>query len=337
MKAVARQKEFITFSPDLRAGDACANYWMRQVTIRLRREICWCWHERGLQPASDPAILPPFSDRVSTTLDVSRFWAEKQNFYLADPTARYLTEQLDTGSLRARNERAARGSFGWVVDKLELDDVAAFVLALSLTVAFDGSMGSVIAACLNDQTKSSPNLALAQKLWDEPEQVLRLADPFHPLFRLGLIKYSGQSGHYFSETGWDASITVPSLVAGQLLFPDTPFPQGLIPLEAAETDAAADELTETARLAALRLSAAGASALRVVPLIGAKGSARRETVRAIARANRKDVVEFQGETAAVEAGSFDTHYLNAMATVCWLKDTYLFFGKELAAFYLYPQ
>src|SRR5215213_966753 len=186
--AKKKQKEFITFSPDLRADDACANYWMQQVTIRLRREISWCWHERGLQPANDPAVLPPFSDKVSATLDMSRFWGEKQNFYLTDTTARYLTEQLQTKSPGVV-KRAIQGSFGWVVQRLELDDVAAFVLALALVAAFDGSMGSVIAACLNDQSKIHPTLGLAQRLWDHPDQVLRIADQFHPLFRCGLIKY----------------------------------------------------------------------------------------------------------------------------------------------------
>jgi hypothetical protein len=118
MKAATKKKEFITFSPDLRAGDALANYWMRQVTMRLRREICWCWHERGLQPANEPATLPPFSDKVSSTLDMSRFWAEKQNFYLTDTTARYLTEQLETKPPRTGKKRVAQGSFGWVVKRL---------------------------------------------------------------------------------------------------------------------------------------------------------------------------------------------------------------------------
>ena len=158
-----------------------------------------------------------------------------------------------------------------MVESLALDEVSAFGLALALTVAFDGSIGSVIAACLNDQTKSHPTLALAQKLWDEPEQVLRLADPFHPLFRYGLITCSGQSGHRDAETGWDAPLSVHPLVAGLLLFPEAPLPQGLVPLFSAGDDG----LTETARLASLRLSVASPAMLRVVPVIGAKGSARR--------------------------------------------------------------
>lgn len=323
MEAVVNRKEFITFSPGLRADDPCANFWMRQVTIRLRREVCWCWHERGLQPA-DGSTLPPFSNRVSTTLDMSRFWAEKRHFYVSDPTARYLTQQLDTKPPRTRYGSAAQGSFGWVVQELKLDDVAALVLALALTVAFDGSMGSVIAACLNDQAKVQANLALAQKLWDQPEQVLGIADPFHPLFRYGLIKYSIQSSHYHAETAWDAPITVPSLVASQLLFPETSFPCGVVPLDAIEMD---NELAEPARLASLRLGAANADMLRLVPMMGAKGSSRREIVQGIAKSNGKEAVEFQGDPILLE----DSHYLNSIATVCWLRDTYLFFSKDMPA------
>jgi hypothetical protein len=323
MTEVATKKEFITFSPNLRTDDPCANYWMQQVTIRLRREVWWCWHERGLQPANDAATLPPFSDRVSNTLDLSRFWAEKQDFYVSEPTARYLTEQLIKKPPR-RGGRTVKGSFGWVAEALELEDVARFVLALGLSVAFDASMGSVISACLNDQAKSFPNLALAQRLWDEPEEVLAIADSFHSLFRYGLIKYSDHSGHHYTESLWDAPLTVPSLVAGQLLFPKTAFPRGLSSLDSVKGD---DQPTETTRLAALKLSATDAEALRLVPVIGAKGSSRREIVLAIGAANGKSVVEFHGDAATLG----DNHYLDSIATVCWLRDTYLFFGKEMPA------
>jgi hypothetical protein len=323
MPKAAKKKEFITFSPNLRTDDSCANYWMQQVTVRLRREVWWCWRERGVQPANDAATLPPFSDRVSNTLDLSRFWAEKQDFYMSEPTARYLTEQLIKKPPR-RNIRTLKGSFGWVAETLELEDVAKFVLALGLSVAFDASMGSVISACLNDQTKTLPNLALAQRLWDEPEQVLAIADPFHSLFRFGLIKYGDQSGHHYAETVWDAPLTVPSLVAAQLLFPKTAFPRGLSSLDSAKAN---DQPTETTQLAALKLYATDANGLRLVPVIGAKGSSRREIVRAIATANGKSVVEFQGDVAALG----DSQYLNSIATVCWLKDTYLFLGTEMPA------
>jgi hypothetical protein len=258
---------------------------------------------------------------VLHTLDQSRYWAEKRTFYASDQTAQYLSDQLNTDY--AGDESVARGSFGWVVERLELDDVSAFALALALTVAFDGSVSSVIAACLNDQTQSHPTLALIQKLWDEPAQVLRIADPFHPLLRFGLLQYGGAGNHRDPETRWDSPFTVPSLVANVLLFPETPLPQGLVPLSSV---ADLEEVTETARVTSLRLSAASAASLRVVPVVGAKGSARREVVRAIAISNGKEVVEFQGEIAGLDNGS----YVNAIATVCWLKDLYLYFGKESA-------
>ena len=40
----------ISFLPTLSADDALAEYWLRNVTLRLRRELCWLWRERA--PAS---------------------------------------------------------------------------------------------------------------------------------------------------------------------------------------------------------------------------------------------------------------------------------------------
>jgi hypothetical protein len=316
---VAKPKS-VTLSPALRAADASANYWMRQATLRLRREVAWCWRERTGQTGADAAALPPFTDKAAAALVLSRFWEEKQRFFLTDPTARYLSEQL--GAARPRKlKRPPRGSFSWLAATLALDDAASFVLALALTTAFDASMGSVIATCLNDQTRTQPNLALAQRLWDEPEQILRLADARHPLFRYGLIT-RGQAGAHAAETDWYAPLTTPALVAQQIIFPAAPFPHGLKPL--ADERSTGRELTEAARLVALRLAAADSDALRVVPLLGPRGSARRDTVRAIARANKKQVVEF----ADVSALADNNQYLDAVATLCWLKDAYLFFSQE---------
>lgn len=322
MKTAAQKKEFVTLSPDLRSEDACANYWMRQVTLRLRREVCWCWQERGTQAPRSLAALPPFSDKAATSLDVSRFWLEKQDFYASDPTAKYLTEQLTAIPPPATQKGSVRGSFGWVVNELELDQLATFVLALSLVAGFDGSMGSVIATCLNDQTRTQPNLALAQKLWDRPEELLSIADTFHPLFRYGLATHNLHRSA--AETVWDAPLVTPSLVARQLLSPAGELPHGLVPMQGKDV---AEHLVETVRLAALRLATAGEKNLALIPVIGPKGCARSEIVAAIADFNGKDVVEFQGEAASLE----DSDYLSSIATVCWLRDTYLFFSHEPAA------
>jgi len=330
MMAVEEKKEFVTFSPHLSARDESANYWMRQVTVRLRREVSWCWHERGRDAFDGNAqarasLLPPFVEKSPPVLDMSRFWEEKQRFYMTDTAARYLTEQLDAERPQSAGaqEETMRGSFGWVVAELELNDVATFVLALAMTTAFDASMGSVIAACLNDQSKIHPNLALAQKLWDEPEEVLSVADLSHPLFRYGLLKHSAERAPHYAETEWEAPLAVPTLVAQQLLFPETPLPESLAPvvLKAEDEDA---ELTETARLVAHRLGAREAETLRIVPVLGAKGSARRETAARIARASGRSLVEFKGDPALLDS----QHYLNSLATLCWLKDACLFLDGE---------
>jgi hypothetical protein len=189
----ASKKKFVTFSPDLRADDPLANYWLRQVTLRLRRELCWRWHECGLTPKDENVSVPPFSDKTSAALDLTRFWEHKQKFFASDVTARYLTEQIVAKPPTVSAAGIRRGSFSWAVKQLSLDPAAVFLFALTLAPAFDASVGSIISACLNDCAKSSPNLSLLQKLWDRPEEALLLAYAQHPLFRSGLLK-TGRPG-----------------------------------------------------------------------------------------------------------------------------------------------
>jgi hypothetical protein len=317
-----KQSAPVIFSPRLRADDEWANYWMRQATLKLRREVSWLWSERGLPVPENTNALPPFADRASVSLDLSRFWGEKQSFYRTDVTAKYLTEQLESDA-RPKKKSSPRGSFGWVIQELKLEDVAAFTLALALVSAFDSSMGSVINTCLNDQNKSYPNLTLVQKLWDEPEQVLKLADPSHPLFGFGLVRQAAQAANYYAEMLWEQPLTTPAPVASQLLFPQTAWPGNLSPWKISSRDKT--ELSEDAHLLAYRLRAEKASALRIVPLVGAKGSSWRETGRAIARVAGRDVVEFTGDGKLLESDS----YLNALATLCWLRDIDLALANEL--------
>ncbi|HEY0545855.1 MAG TPA: ATP-binding protein [Pyrinomonadaceae bacterium] len=316
--------EFVTFSPRLRADDEWANYWMRQAMLRLRREVAWLWTERGLPLPENSNALPVFADKASVSLDLSRFWGEKQSFYRSDVTARYLTDQLEKDS-RPKKVKSPRGSFGWVIQELKLDDVSSFTLALALVSAFDASMASIINACLNDSNKNYPNLTLVQKLWDEPEQVLSLADPTHPLFATGLVRQSAQAAPFYAEMLWEQPLTVPAPVAAALLFPATDWPGNLAQWKISSKDEA--ELSEEASLLAYRLRAEKAEALRVVPLLGAKGCAWRGTARAIARVAKREVVEFTGHGKLLESEA----YLNALATVCWLKDA------DLALVYEAPE
>ena len=311
----------VTFSPDLYAHDAYANYWIRQVTIRLRREICWIWHERGLHSYSQTSTLPPFEDKIPAILDMTRFREEKQKFFNVDPTARYLTEQLGS-DIPCVDQLPVRGSFEWAVNRMGLDDVSCFVLALGLSVSFDNTVGSVVASCLNDPMKNHPNLALTQKLWDDPDQVLMLADPAHPLFSCGLLHHASQA-HNYSRIDWDAPIVVPSLVAHQLLFPSSSHPDVLVPITFEDDHV----LTDHSRLVASRLRSNMEDTLHVVPVRGPAGCERMEVVRGIAQITKRDVFEFRGNPELLK----NRDYMNSLATYCWLRNADLFFDQHIVS------
>ena len=315
MSTAQNSKEFVTFSPRLRADDELANYWLRQVTLRLRRELCWRWHECGLQPRDETTTLPPTADKVAASLDLTRFWEHKQRFFLSDVTARYLSEQL-AAERPSSSKDVARGSFAWVCAQLELDSVSTFLLALVLAPAFDASVGSVIAACLNDPVRTLPTLSLVQKLWDCPDDALLLADPFHPLFSSGLVNTAATADASHTQVNWDSPLIVAAIIANQLLFPETRWPHGL---ELLNDEGGERELTESERLISMRLAEPNES-LRIVPLVGSRWSPYSEIVGMLAHAAGRAVVEIKPQVT----GSESHGYLNSLATLCWLREADLF-------------
>ena len=154
----------VAFLPGVRAADPLANYWLRQVTVRLRREMCWLWRERGTLAGVSPgsALLPPFIDRGSAALDLVRYDREKRGFFAHDVTAKHLSELV---AAPPPDEHAMpfppRGSFAWLVQALGLAPVECFVLAAALLPVVDSAAGSVIASCLNDPARTEPD-ALAR-------------------------------------------------------------------------------------------------------------------------------------------------------------------------------
>jgi SpoVK/Ycf46/Vps4 family AAA+-type ATPase len=315
--------EPITFSPDLTTDDDHAIYWLRQVTIRLRREICWCWHERGITQDSNlsvSTILPPFVDKTGITLNLSRYCEQKIKFFKTDKTAAYLTEQLET-ILQPKNKDPPRGSFSWLVDMLNLDDISSFVLALGLIVSFDSAVGSIISACLNDPQKAYPNLALAQKIWNRPEEIMRVASPDNILFRVGLLQHYDNIKNA-SGINWESPLGVPSLVASQLLFPNSPLPALFEPIS--EQDSV---VTDTTSLIAAKLRSQN-DTMRIIPIHGQKKSDHIGVVGGIAKNANRKVVEFKGDPRLLQ----DHEYLNSIAALCWLKGLDLYLGKEQVSF-----
>ena len=315
---ITRQAEAVTLTPGLAATDAVANFWLRQATVRLRREICWCWRERTGRSAHDANAPPPLSDRPLAALDISRHWEAKHQFFQTDVTASYLSGLLCDEPPPAAG--SPQGSFGWVTGALNLDDVSAFVLALSLADALDGAMGPAIAACLNDSSRTRPTLELAQKLWDRPAEVMGIADDAHPLRRCGLLTEPPAGGaHEASE--WDRPLIVPPLLSQRLLFPGSALP-GVLATVAPEVGAT-DTLSDAARLVARRLASEPAIALRVVPVCGPRGSPGVEVGRAISAAAGRPLAAWRGGAAELAGSGIQT-----AAALCWLSGHDLFLSHD---------
>ena len=234
------------FTPGVQGRDVLANYWLAQATLRLRREVCWLWRERGQQVSSEAlanASLPPNADRAQVSLDLQRYERDKRQFMSHDATARHLGERLAAMPMPPR--QGARGSFGWVAAKLDLSAAECFVFALGLLSAADSAAGPVIACCQNDASRTQPTLALAQRLWEPPDEILQRIGPAHPLWAHGLLSGSASAG----GADWHAPFGVPALLARELLFAPLPLSSALVRPEAAQLPQAL-ATTEIARVAA---------------------------------------------------------------------------------------
>ena len=237
----------VAFLPGVCGDDRHAQHWLSDVTLRLRREVCWLWRERALQGVAESpsAGLPPPVDRALGSLDLVRYHRDKRAFFDADVTARHLSERLAEAPPDPSIGGDRRGSFGWVVRELQLAPVECFVLAVALLPTVDSAAGPVIASCLNDPSRTLPTLALAHRLWDEPDEVVRCLDPAHTLLRHGLVAMTGQAG----PGDWQAPLSVPPLVARELLFAIDHLPAALEPVVATAPPSGLDDVA-IARVAA---------------------------------------------------------------------------------------
>lgn len=296
--------------------DPLAQYWLGQVTLRLRREVGWLWCERRLQGAGVAAdtgsgagrALPPPVDQALAALDLVRYEHDKRAFFEQDVTAHYLSERIAAPRPAAPPD-SRRGSFGWVVWQLKLEPVECFVLALALLPSLDSAAGPVIASCLNDPARTAPTLALAQRLWDEPDALLRCFDPAHTLVRHGLLVAGAGTG----LNDWQAPLQVPPLVAREWLLADAALPAALEPIAAGALPDGFDA-TAIARVAAT-LSSAGdrheRPHLRLVPVIGAEGAPLAEVAAACA--------EQAGVSTVQPSASLPREHLAQALSAAWLR------------------
>jgi hypothetical protein len=285
----------IAFLPGVHATDAGAAAWLRQVMLRLRREVCWLWRERAAQAGTDAppadAALPPFVHPALAALDFARYADDKQAFFRTDVTAMHLSRLI--GEAVPADADVRRGGFGWAVRELALAPAETLVLALALLPAVDGAAGAVIACCLNDAQRSEPSLALAQRLWDLPDELLVCGDPAHGLVRHGLIE---------ATSGWHAALRVPAIVARELLHPQ----QGLPPSLRAVPDTPVRYVREPAQT----------DSRRIVPVVGPAGAP-------LARVAAQDAARI-GRALIEPVAACSSEQLLALATVAWLRGDALY-------------
>lgn len=319
MTQVARA-EAVSFTPEVQVADPLAAWWLRQATLRLRREICWRWHQQEGEPPGDVTRLPSPIDPLSESLDLARYADGKQRFFASDVTARYLSQQLRTpGPLVTTPQR---GSFAWLVEVLELDEPACFLLALALLPVLDNAVGPVIASCQGRAGAQRPSLGLAQKLWDRPEALLGLDDSEHPLTRSGILTFEAYGDVGASQ--WDAGLSVAALVARQLCLPEDEPPARLSPLDPALEPRALD--TVSLRIAE-QLRPTPERQARFVPLTGQRDAAFAETALALSVIAGRSLRQ-------IGAGELDSERparLRAVGTLAWLHGVDLFFGSESLA------
>ncbi|HET8756033.1 MAG TPA: ATP-binding protein [Solirubrobacteraceae bacterium] len=300
MTTAAATAQTAGFTPKLVADDELARHWLRQVTLRLRREVLWMAHQRGQTPRARRGALPSPADPAAEALDLVRYWDDKIRFYGHDQTARYLSAQI-AAPPPARRARPPRGSFSWVDRELGLHDVERFLLALAMLTSFDGAAGAIVGACLNDPGAAQPTLALAQRLWDEPIELLTVAASGHRLARHGLIEHVERGG-----VGWRAPLVAPGTVVRQLLFPAPEPPPQLRSLSRGDCipDAAPD-------------------GLEIVPVVGPRGADH----GAAAAAACPILDAYDGDPEALTAPG----RLEELACSCWLRGAGLYLDLDAAA------
>jgi ATPase family associated with various cellular activities (AAA) len=289
-----------SFSPDLAIADALTASWLAEVTLLLRREVCWLWHQRGTTIKQSNDHLPPSIDTLSESLDLVRFAEDKQRFFSHDVTAKYLSERIHF--VRETRE-INQGPWAAIQTRLALDDAAQFVLALGLIARVDPASAAIIGACHSDAQKTAPTLSLALKLYDAAEELL-VIDNAHPLFRFGILGFQGNVDH----SGWHHAYEVSPLVANALIRDD-----GRIPSELGLVSHQYSMAHLTPALEAV------ASTLReppttsqFVPLLGDAGTAFSEWAALLSHETGRLLVEVTQPALPSNAR------LAALAAWCWL-------------------
>lgn len=291
-------------TPGRLINDEHAAYWFAQVNLRLRREVAWCWFQRMNQPMVE-GVIPPVTDATAENLDMVRFAEQKMQFFAADPACVFLSEQINN----LHQPTSQSGRWSWLVSELGLNDAEQFVLALGLSMQVDAGLAPIFATCLNDLNKPYPTLALAQRLWQEPQQIIPCADSEHRLFHYGLL-----STQRHTDNTWWAPLIMPSIVAQQLVDKSAKLPPGLSIPKGGTKQFKGESLNILLGILGRKRLKNTTSPMQIVPLIGPRGSAFEDWACAISTHSKRQVLKIEQSALA------DPKLINALACICWLQE-----------------
>ena len=304
MTALAAFPQPVLLNPDLVVPDPGGAWWLNQVTLRLRREVAWCWHLRGEGKPAAEGVLPPFVDPAVESLDLTRYISDKRRFFAIDVAARHLSERLMRDTRPSSPQTV--GSWDWVARKAGLDEAAQFVLALALAARLDAALGAVFACCQNDSARPYPTLALAQRLWDEPLAIAACAEPAHALRRFGLLGYVVDGRE---ATDWLQPLDLPAMLVGALANP-ADYTPATLQLVAPD----GRRLPDSAFGLAAQLAVVTPVRLQLVPLAGRRGSDHVGWAAALAARHGRHVVTLAADLPP------DRAHVQAVLALCWLRD-----------------
>jgi hypothetical protein len=294
-----------TFSPELVVADVLTASWLSETTLRLRREVCWLWHQRGTAVRQNNDHLPPSIDAISESLDLQRFSDDRQHFFASDVAASYLSDRIN--SVREIREARKIDPCPWtaIQQRLTLDDAAQFVLALGLLARIDPASAAIIGACHNDAQRTTPTLALAFKLYDSADDLL-VIDTAHALFHSGILSFHGSA----DTTGWHQTYEVSPLIANALMRDDGRLPSELRLVKPQHTIARMNPALAAAASTLLTPPATS----QFIPLLGDTGTDFTEWAALLSDKTGRLLVEI---AKPILPGNTR---LAAIAAWCWLYD-----------------
>lgn len=310
--------EAIAFSPSVRVSDPLTASWLAEATLRLRREVCWLWQQRGgLSPtlAEAGGLLPPSGDALLESLELGRFAEDRRRLFAEDATAAFLQARIT--ALRAQRQMLP-GPWLAITERLRLGQPAQFALALGLLAHADPASGPVLAACQNDATRLLPTLALARRLFDDEDgnDPGLDQDDVHALFQHALLV---NADGLHEGAAWHLPFEAGALVAQALLRDDGRLPPELR-LRHVQTGAprrAGADADEAARLPdslaiAAHLLREPPPRTQFVPLLGDAGCDFAEWATRLAALHGRALVELIADPLP------EPNRLAALAAWCWL-------------------